>query len=119
MADSDGLAPWHWHDPSDDVISCDAAAAAALDDDDAIDGIAIEIAIGFADARTRFHVLHDGADAGAGDDCGPWVAMACYGHCVANATNAARLPDGHDGAAYDLAMPPSALAVCESQIEPF
>jgi len=45
--------------------------------------------------------------------------MAYYGHCVANATNAAPLPDGHDDAVHDLAMPPSALAVCESRIEPF
>lgn len=95
---------------SDDVISCAAAAAgdaAALDADD---GIADAIA---GDAMWHCHDVHHDDD-----DCVPWVAMACCGHCVANATSAARLPDGHDGAAHDLAMPPSALAVCESQIEP-
>jgi len=101
------------HDPmSSDVTFCAVAAGdvvVALDDGDEI---ATAIAIAAAvddDARRSYHVLllHDG-DADCGDDCGPLGAMAYYGHCVANATNAAPLPDGHDDAAYDLAMPPAA-----------
>lgn len=121
------------HDPmSSDVTFCAVAAGdvvvaaddVALDDGDEI-ATAIANAIGIAaaaaddDARRSYALLLHDDDAGCGDDCGPWGAMAYYGHYVANATNAAPLPDGHDDAAYDLAMPPAAWAVCESQIEPF
>lgn len=112
MVDFDVAAPWQ----ADDVTSYDAAAARDADDATAIvDGSP-------DDATTAVHhdaAADDAADDGAGDDCGPLGARACCGHCEADGTCAARLSGGHGDAAHDLAMPPAALAVCESQIEPF
>lgn len=112
MVDFDGAAPWQ----ADDVTSYDAAAQDADDATAIVDGSPDD-----ATTTTCCRAVHHdaAADDGAGDDCGPLGARACCGHCVADGTCAARLSGGHGDAAHDLAMPPEALAVCESRIEPF
>lgn len=103
---------------ADDVSFYDAAADAAAGDaaQDVDDGIAI--ADGSPDDATMLCRVHRHDADGADDGCGPWVAMACCGHCAADGTCAARLPGGHGDAVHDLVMPPTALAVCESRTEP-
>lgn len=58
-------------------------------------------------------VVADGDAAGDDDDYELLAAMACCGHCVANATYVADQPDGHDDVVHGPEMPPTVLAVCE------
>lgn len=108
MVGFDVAAPWQ----ADDVTFYGGAAAdVGRDADDAT-----AIVDGSPDGATTTTccraVHHDAADDGAGDGCGPLGAKACCGHCVAGATSAARQSGGHGDAVHDLAMPPTALAVC-------